>query len=562
MKKIAIGLLIAWSFLSIAIAQKPKIDRLSHRIVGNIEDDSLQVRAIYQWVCKHIKFDYKRLEKGKLPDPDVETTLRRGKAVCAGFAVLFKALCESQGIEAEMVVGYSKGGGYDPDFPLRLDQHAWNAVYIHGSWYLLDISWSNTALVKKWTPIRNTARIIAGKEPEYILKKKHRPNDDYYLVPAERMIQDHLPLMPMWQLLDDRQSVAGFVSKATIHISAGRVAKRTNYAEIENYRQLSQTDQIRWQGEEGLDFNELNHRTIGYNYIRYGLMTAGQADTMDYIRAGIQYVRAAIKDNQNEHRLRTQRNQERHRRTLNSLKQSSIAQQKIMRAWQRHHKQSKAQVKRIQNLYKRSAKQLALKKIPNHNRELSAKQKLALENRLQKVANIQLLIIEEEAAIASTLDSLTAYLEGLESLQTAWAISRQNLKDLITDLDDEGISNDQFWRVSQKDLELINQAWEQAQVLESVYREQERITIQQIALWQRTQNRLLGQRKNLIRRLEQVLKLSGINSPSRQALYQAVEDYYSCQKAFRTEAKMLSEWWLSLSRTERQNQKFARKLTR
>ena len=181
MKKIAIGLLIAWSFLSIAIAQKPKIDRLSHRIVGNIEDDSLQVRAIYQWVCKHIKFDYKRLEKGKLPDPDVETTLRRGKAVCAGFAVLFKALCESQGIEAEMVVGYSKGGGYDPDFPLRLDQHAWNAVYIHGSWYLLDISWSNTALVKKWTPIRNTARIIAGKEPEYILKKKHRPNDDYYI---------------------------------------------------------------------------------------------------------------------------------------------------------------------------------------------------------------------------------------------------------------------------------------------------------------------------------------------------------------------------------------------
>jgi transglutaminase-like putative cysteine protease len=57
-----------------------------------------------------------------------EETLRRGRGACRDLAVLFTAVCRSQGLAARFVSGYQKGRGGRP----RRYMHAWPEVYLPG----------------------------------------------------------------------------------------------------------------------------------------------------------------------------------------------------------------------------------------------------------------------------------------------------------------------------------------------------------------------------------------------------------------------------------------------
>lgn len=70
-----------------------------------------------------------------------------GLAVCEGYAGLFAALAMKAGLEAVVISGASKGGGYrqqgpnDPIPPFK-STHAWNACRLDdGNWKLIDPCW-------------------------------------------------------------------------------------------------------------------------------------------------------------------------------------------------------------------------------------------------------------------------------------------------------------------------------------------------------------------------------------------------------------------------------------
>lgn len=50
------------------------------------------------------------------------------KAVCEGYALAYKYLCNAAGIQCEMIVS---------------DTHAWNAVYLNNAWYYVDTTWDD-----------------------------------------------------------------------------------------------------------------------------------------------------------------------------------------------------------------------------------------------------------------------------------------------------------------------------------------------------------------------------------------------------------------------------------
>ena len=67
--------------------------------------------------------------------------LKRKQTVCAGYARLFKTLCDFAGIKSEIITGYAKTNLMSSrQFKCN---HNWNAVLIDSNWYLLDATWAS-----------------------------------------------------------------------------------------------------------------------------------------------------------------------------------------------------------------------------------------------------------------------------------------------------------------------------------------------------------------------------------------------------------------------------------
>ena len=92
------------------------------------------VRSVYQWVVANIAYDYDKAAElatvtGYIPDPD--RTLEERTGICFDYASLSAAMLRSLGIPCQVVTGYVA-----PDALY----HAWNMVYIDGSWVSVEFS--------------------------------------------------------------------------------------------------------------------------------------------------------------------------------------------------------------------------------------------------------------------------------------------------------------------------------------------------------------------------------------------------------------------------------------
>jgi len=166
-----------------ALAAPPSATRtipsLAAYLVRPARDDRERARAIFRWIASNIAYDPALRNEV----PNAATVLKRRSAVCSGYSVLFKALAEAAGLEAEVITGHSRGAGYQAG--RRVDassEHAWNAVRIRGSWGLLDCTWA-----AGW--MDDSGRLV------------RRFTDHYFLTPPEVFVDDHFPEDSHWQLL-------------------------------------------------------------------------------------------------------------------------------------------------------------------------------------------------------------------------------------------------------------------------------------------------------------------------------------------------------------------------
>ena len=170
--KIALSFcLILFSHLSFPQSDS-NVFLLARKLTQSLENDSLKVAAIYDWVTSNIQYDpsFRRRKMGDTTltqEPNI--VIERQKAICIGYAKLVRELCFLNKINCFIVEGKTKNNGY-----LDTEGHAWNVVKINGNWYLLDATWGAA---------------------DAILKEK------YFLTTPSVFIQNHLPDDPIWQLL-------------------------------------------------------------------------------------------------------------------------------------------------------------------------------------------------------------------------------------------------------------------------------------------------------------------------------------------------------------------------
>lgn len=169
--------------LSIPKSEATSVDHLANVLERGARTDREKARVIYRWITKNISYDTHAFFSGNLGDMSAENVLKTLKGVCDGYAQLFAALAQSMGLEAQRIVGNSKGYGYVVGSRIEgPPNHAWNAVKIDGVWQLVDCTWGAGYI----DPTKNFVEHF---------------RDYYFLTPAHQFVYDHFPDNPEQQFL-------------------------------------------------------------------------------------------------------------------------------------------------------------------------------------------------------------------------------------------------------------------------------------------------------------------------------------------------------------------------
>lgn len=88
-----------------------------------------KLKAICQWVCGNIKYDYDLVSGSQ----DAYNVFSKRLGICQGYSNVTKAMCAAVGIPCVMVNGDSSAGG-----------HAWSMAYADNRWIFLDTTWGDS----------------------------------------------------------------------------------------------------------------------------------------------------------------------------------------------------------------------------------------------------------------------------------------------------------------------------------------------------------------------------------------------------------------------------------
>lgn len=163
------------------------IQELVSFLIKDVDDPFMKMKIIHDWICYHIEYDYSTYcnisnkQSASLMSVEFPTVLRRGKTVCAGYSRLFEKMATLAGFRAFYITGRSKGLGWS--LTGKEGKHAWNAVKIDRTWYLIDCTWdAGYGDGNQFTRDYSTA---------------------YFLLKPEQIILSHFPDDSKWQLMDE-----------------------------------------------------------------------------------------------------------------------------------------------------------------------------------------------------------------------------------------------------------------------------------------------------------------------------------------------------------------------
>ena len=146
---------------------------------------------VYKWEAENIAYDcYTYYHDYKNLDYTEDGAYTKGKGVCNSYSKIFENFGKYLGLEVAFIVGYSKGVGYVQGKIPQSTNHAWNAVKIGTSYYLLDVTWGSGS--------------CNGDK----FSKKLR--DSYFCANPYGFIRSHLPPDQKWQLISPTITIEQF----------------------------------------------------------------------------------------------------------------------------------------------------------------------------------------------------------------------------------------------------------------------------------------------------------------------------------------------------------------
>ncbi len=125
-----------------------QVRQISDSVTDGIDSDYDKARALAGYVSAHIYYDYDARNTGVTEETiSIENTLKNGRTVCAGFANLYCALLQAQGIDAVNIKGGSTGGKVTyQTLTDGVQNHEFTAFYCEeqSRWVWVDSCWNGS----------------------------------------------------------------------------------------------------------------------------------------------------------------------------------------------------------------------------------------------------------------------------------------------------------------------------------------------------------------------------------------------------------------------------------
>ncbi len=154
---------------------------IANHLTADLGTSEEKIRAIYVWIAHNISYDYQQVSYPRSYDEIseiIDDVIKEKKGVCMHYANLFLAMCKEVGLESYMISGYVKQNDRIED-----SSHAWNAVKIDNSYFLLDVTWGAGY----------------GIDNKFVQKF----NNEYFLISPSIFLETHMPFDPIWQFVDN-----------------------------------------------------------------------------------------------------------------------------------------------------------------------------------------------------------------------------------------------------------------------------------------------------------------------------------------------------------------------
>ncbi|MBE6889303.1 MAG: transglutaminase domain-containing protein [Ruminococcaceae bacterium] len=127
-----------------------EIAEISAQVCDGLHSDYDKARALSEWVSLNIYYDSDAYNSSVTTETlSLCKTLEEHRSVCGGYANLYAALCQSQGIECYIVQGSVVQNNYSFEEDVDIaPSHEWNAVFIDGRFIWVDSLWNTDNFYK------------------------------------------------------------------------------------------------------------------------------------------------------------------------------------------------------------------------------------------------------------------------------------------------------------------------------------------------------------------------------------------------------------------------------
>jgi hypothetical protein len=268
------------------------IDKLALAIAPDSLPEYQRARNIYLWIIGNINYDFRSFLNYKSSDDDPQKVVHNKKTTCLGYSHLFESLCTQSHLQCITLEGYTRGYGYYPGKKAIYPDHAWNAVKINNLWYIVDATWGNGYITSGSSKMNRLGHKLFHT-PEIKDKKYYvfSPSWQYFLPEPGKLILTHLPVDPVWQLLDCSIPIDSF-EKDTLAILNALACKKANIAYTDSANTFLTLPQIRRDlisALRALDFNHTNLYSISAASTNYGcylfeIADKPNADTLKWLK--------------------------------------------------------------------------------------------------------------------------------------------------------------------------------------------------------------------------------------------------------------------------------------
>ena len=274
---------------SVGLGKARSVDVLARTLTKDLATESDKCLAIYTWIIHNIRYDTKQFGFGKVKLQSSKKTLRKRKGVCSHYALLLKDLCTAADLICEEVDGNIDRELWVYRRPLAYhnSDHTWNAIKLDGQWELLDVTFDAGYVINK---APRFARFLKRLFNVPFVKSRfvfiQKPEYNYFKLNPKKMIVDHLPLAPMWQLLRDTMSIHTFRLNMTQKMKyLERVPRLKVYNFEDTIDQYYTTKyKAKFIGESNRFFSDTNYFAAGYgqeNFVNLKLLEYGKTKTSE-----------------------------------------------------------------------------------------------------------------------------------------------------------------------------------------------------------------------------------------------------------------------------------------